>query len=87
MRPLCAAAFAQPMWRCPPIICLDHMLNHVYPLTTFPLACAGMQAQPGSFDAAVAGCDAVVHCASPYSINPQPGRERQSLVEPAVQGR
>ena len=40
--------------------------------------------QPGSFDAAIAGCDYVIHAASPYLLetkNPQ-----QELVDPAVNG-
>jgi dihydroflavonol-4-reductase len=39
---------------------------------------------PGSFDRAVAGCDAVVHTASPYAIDvSDPQRD---LVDPAVNG-
>ncbi len=40
--------------------------------------------QPGSFDAAITGCDYVIHAASPYlleSKNPQ-----QEMVDPAVNG-
>ncbi len=39
--------------------------------------------QPGSFDAAVAGCVGVFHTASPFSLRPCPAEE---LIEPAVQG-
>lgn len=40
--------------------------------------------QPGSFDTAIAGCDYVIHAASPYLLetkNPQ-----QEMVDPAVNG-
>ena len=40
--------------------------------------------QPGSFDTAIAGCDFVIHAASPYLLetkNPQ-----QEMVDPAVNG-
>lgn len=40
--------------------------------------------QPGSFDTAIAGCDYVIHAASPYLLetkNPQ-----QEMVDPAVDG-
>ncbi len=40
--------------------------------------------QPGSFDSAIAGCDYVIHAASPYlleSKNPQ-----QDIIDPAVNG-
>ncbi|MBQ0720644.1 MAG: NAD-dependent epimerase/dehydratase family protein [Gammaproteobacteria bacterium] len=45
---------------------------------------AGDLTQPGSFDSAIAGCDYVIHAASPYLLetkNPQ-----QDLVDPALNG-
>ncbi|KAG1658588.1 hypothetical protein FOA52_016200 [Chlamydomonas sp. UWO 241] len=42
---------------------------------------------PGAYDEAFQGCDAVVHCASPYISTVKPGKEAQEkLVKPAVQG-
>ena len=38
---------------------------------------------PHSFDDAIQGCDAVIHCASPFFLA---GATRQDLVEPAVAG-
>jgi putative NADH-flavin reductase len=40
----------------------------------------------GSFDEAVAGCDYVIHAASPFIINVPKGKEKEMLVEPAVKG-
>ena len=40
--------------------------------------------KPGSFDAAVAGCEYVIHTASPYLLNAQD--PQKDLVDPAVQG-
>ncbi len=39
---------------------------------------------PGAFDAAAAGCDAVLHTASPYVLDARD--PQRDLVEPAVQG-
>ena len=39
----------------------------------------------GSFDQAMQGCDAVIHCASPYFLEDRPDPEAH-LVQPAVQG-
>lgn len=40
---------------------------------------------PGSFDAALAGCDYAIHCASPYFMNA--GKDAQSqMIDPAVKG-
>jgi nucleoside-diphosphate-sugar epimerase len=39
----------------------------------------------GSFDQAMQGCDAVIHCASPYFLEDCPDPETQ-LLQPAVQG-
>ena len=39
---------------------------------------------PGSFDAAVAGCEYVLHTASPYVLNAED--PQRDLVDPAVQG-
>ena len=39
----------------------------------------------GSFDEAMQGCDAVIHCASPYFLEDCPDPEAQ-LLQPAVQG-
>lgn len=39
----------------------------------------------GSFDQAMQGCDAVIHCASPYFLEDCPDPEAQ-LLRPAVQG-
>lgn len=43
-------------------------------------------ADPTSFDAALAGADAVVHTASPVVMNPPKGREEELLFRPAVAG-
>lgn len=40
----------------------------------------------GSFDAAIAGCDYVIHCASPYLLKYPKGKEMEYLIDPAVQG-
>ena len=40
--------------------------------------------KPGSFDGAVAGCEYVMHTASPYMLNAQD--PQKDLVDPAVQG-
>jgi nucleoside-diphosphate-sugar epimerase len=40
----------------------------------------------GSFDAAVAGCRAVIHVASPVNPRVPPGKGREVLIEPAVKG-
>eukprot|EP00803_Ostreobium_quekettii_P001506 evm.model.scf_274.2 EVM.evm.TU.scf_274.2 scf_274:13939-18385(+) len=40
----------------------------------------------GSFDAAVRGCQCVMHTASPYVVERTQGREREMLIEPAVRG-
>lgn len=42
--------------------------------------------QPGSFDAAVAGCEYVIHCASPYILDVRPEEAQHKLIEPAVRG-
>jgi len=39
--------------------------------------------KPGSFDAAVDGCDAVLHVASPVNINP---RDPDDVIRPAIEG-
>jgi dihydroflavonol-4-reductase len=39
--------------------------------------------KPGSFDEAINGCDAVIHCASPFF---NAGGTRENLVQPAVAG-
>ncbi|KXZ43332.1 hypothetical protein GPECTOR_94g654 [Gonium pectorale] len=41
---------------------------------------------PGSFDAALSGCEVVIHTASPFIINIKPGEGRARLVDPAVKG-
>ena len=41
---------------------------------------------PSSFDEALQGCTALIHTASPVIMNPEKGRERELLIEPAVQG-
>ena len=41
---------------------------------------------PSSFDEALKGCTALIHTASPVIMNPEKGRERELLIEPAVQG-
>ena len=41
---------------------------------------------PSSFDEALQGCTALIHTASPVIMNPAKGRERELLIEPAVQG-
>eukprot|EP00877_Chromochloris_zofingiensis_P011994 jgi/Chrzof1/7048/Cz02g08240.t1 len=41
---------------------------------------------PGSFDAAVDGCDAVIHTASPFELEVPAGKEAELMIEPAVSG-
>ena len=41
---------------------------------------------PSAFDEALQGCTALIHTASPVIMNPEKGRERELLIEPAVQG-
>uniref|UniRef100_A0A383W1Q2 NAD-dependent epimerase/dehydratase domain-containing protein n=1 Tax=Tetradesmus obliquus TaxID=3088 RepID=A0A383W1Q2_TETOB len=41
---------------------------------------------PGAFHEAVAGCTYVIHTASPYVIDCQPGQEEEELIKPAVFG-
>lgn len=41
---------------------------------------------PGSFDAAVAGCDYVMHMASPFTLNVNPAKVQDTLLRPAVDG-
>ncbi|KAG2449145.1 hypothetical protein HYH02_005892 [Chlamydomonas schloesseri] len=41
---------------------------------------------PGSFDEAVAGCDVVIHTASPFTLSVRRSQVRQLLLEPAVRG-
>ncbi len=40
--------------------------------------------QPGSFDTAIAGCDYVIHAASPYLLETK--KPQQEMVDPAVNG-
>lgn len=40
----------------------------------------------GSFDAAMAGCAAVMHTASPYAIDCPAGKEEEMLIAPALKG-
>jgi nucleoside-diphosphate-sugar epimerase len=40
----------------------------------------------GSFDEAVAGCDYVIHVASPFVVNVPEGKAKELLVDPAVKG-
>jgi nucleoside-diphosphate-sugar epimerase/uncharacterized cupin superfamily protein len=40
----------------------------------------------GSFDAAVAGCDYVIHCASPFQFTAPGGDGQTGFVDPAVNG-
>lgn len=40
----------------------------------------------GSFDAAMAGCDAVIHTASPFIISKASSNPEEQLIKPAVQG-
>lgn len=40
----------------------------------------------GSFDAAMAGCTAVMHTASPYTLDCPPGKEEEMLIAPALKG-
>lgn len=48
---------------------------------------ADLLAPAGEFDAAVAGCDAVIHTASPYVVQDYaPGEEDARIVAPAVRG-
>ena len=43
--------------------------------------------QPGSFDAAVAGCECVMHMASPVELTaPKRGQEWERLIGPALAG-
>ncbi|GLC45513.1 hypothetical protein PLESTF_001109100 [Pleodorina starrii] len=42
--------------------------------------------KPGSYDEAVAGCDYVIHTASPFLLLVDPKRVAEELVEPAVRG-
>ena len=42
--------------------------------------------QEGSYDEAIAGCDAVIHTASPYKLAVSPGKEREELIDPALKG-
>ncbi|GLC45512.1 hypothetical protein PLESTF_001109200 [Pleodorina starrii] len=42
--------------------------------------------KPGSYDEAVAGCDYVIHTASPFALLVDPKRVAEELVEPAVRG-
>ena len=42
--------------------------------------------QEGSYDAAVQGCDAVIHTASPYMLSVPPGKEKEMLIDPALKG-
>lgn len=39
-----------------------------------------------SFDAALAGCTAVLHTASPYALDCPPGKEEEMLIAPAIKG-
>eukprot|EP00878_Enallax_costatus_P000323 GHUV01000397.1.p1 GENE.GHUV01000397.1~~GHUV01000397.1.p1 ORF type:complete len:390 (+),score=54.30 GHUV01000397.1:315-1484(+) len=41
---------------------------------------------PGSFHEAVAGCTYVLHTASPYMIDCEPGQEEERLIKPAIFG-
>lgn len=41
---------------------------------------------PSSFDEPLKGCTVLIHTASPVIMNPEKGRERELLIEPAVQG-
>jgi len=45
---------------------------------------SGDLTQPGSFDTAIAGCDYVIHAASPYLLESK--NPRQEMVDPAVNG-
>ena len=38
----------------------------------------------GSYEAAIAGCECVVHMASPFTWTVKPGHERDFLIEPAL---
>jgi nucleoside-diphosphate-sugar epimerase len=40
----------------------------------------------GSFDKAVAGCDYVIHAASPFILNVPKGKEKATVIDPAVKG-
>ena len=42
--------------------------------------------QDASYDEAIAGCDAVIHTASPYKLAVSPGKEREELLDPALKG-
>ena len=41
---------------------------------------------PSSFDEALKGCTVLIHTASPVIMKPEKGRERELLIDPAVQG-
>ncbi|KAF6255184.1 heme peroxidase-related protein [Scenedesmus sp. NREL 46B-D3] len=41
---------------------------------------------PGAFDAAVAGCDVVIHTASPYQLDVPKGKEDELMIRPAIFG-
>ena len=41
---------------------------------------------PSSFDEALKGCSVLIHTASPVIMKPEKGRERELLIDPAVQG-
>jgi nucleoside-diphosphate-sugar epimerase len=40
----------------------------------------------GAFDAAMDGCAAVLHTASPYALDCPPGKEEEMLIAPALRG-
>eukprot|EP00882_Tetradesmus_deserticola_P005177 GHRQ01005453.1.p1 GENE.GHRQ01005453.1~~GHRQ01005453.1.p1 ORF type:complete len:388 (+),score=95.73 GHRQ01005453.1:561-1724(+) len=42
--------------------------------------------KPGAFHEAVEGCTYVIHTASPYMIDCEPGQEEEGLIKPAVFG-
>ncbi|WIA10241.1 hypothetical protein OEZ85_010441 [Tetradesmus obliquus] len=41
---------------------------------------------PGAFDEAVAGCDMVIHTASPYQLDVPKGKEEELMIRPAIFG-
>ncbi|KAF8069457.1 CCR1 [Scenedesmus sp. PABB004] len=41
---------------------------------------------PGAFDEAVAGCDVVIHTASPYALDVPAGKEEALMIRPAIFG-
>lgn len=61
-----------------------HLVNMPYADERLTLKTANLR-EPGSFDEAIKGCDAVIHCASPFFFSKAEDPERQ-LVEPAVGG-